>query len=94
MLGQRKRCKRNWPCITSGGQVILFVVRRDGRAGKNPAAVALARLRAASMGPEERRESARRAGLVGGRKRAEKLSVKRRSEIARKAAEARWRKKS
>ncbi len=41
---------------------------------KNPAAVALGRL----------------GGLKGGPARAEKLSKKRRSEIARKAARARW----
>ncbi len=41
---------------------------------KNPAAVALGRL----------------GGLVGGKARAAKLSVKRRKEIARKAAKARW----
>jgi len=33
----------------------------------------------------------RRGGLKGGRARAKKLSKKKRSEIARKAAEARWR---
>ena len=43
---------------------------------KNPAAVALGRL----------------GGLKGGKARAAKLSKKRRSEIARKAAQARWRK--
>lgn len=41
---------------------------------KNPAAVALGRL----------------GGLKGGKARAEKLSAKRRSQIARKAAKARW----
>lgn len=41
---------------------------------KNPAAVALGRL----------------GGLKGGRARAEKLSAKRRQQIARKAAQARW----
>ncbi|MDR4494236.1 MAG: hypothetical protein R3B74_07400 [Nitrospirales bacterium] len=41
---------------------------------KNPAAVALGRL----------------GGLKGGKARAEKLSPKKRSEIAKKAAEARW----
>lgn len=45
--------------------------------GKNPAAVALGRL----------------GGLKGGKARAKKLSKKRRSEIAKKAAEARWRTK-
>ena len=42
--------------------------------GKNPAAVALDRL----------------GGLKGGKARAKKLSAKRRSEIAKKAAAARW----
>jgi hypothetical protein len=36
-------------------------------------------------------ELGRRGGLIGGPKRAAKLSAERRSEIARKAAEARWR---
>lgn len=44
---------------------------------KNPAAVALGRL----------------GGLKGGRARADKLSDKRKSEIARKAAETRWAKR-
>jgi hypothetical protein len=44
---------------------------------KNPAAVALGKL----------------GGAKGGKARAEKLSDKRRSEIAKKAAEARWGKK-
>ncbi len=44
---------------------------------KNPAAVALGRL----------------GGLKGGKARAKKLSVKRRKEIARKAAKARWSKR-
>ena len=43
---------------------------------KNPAAVALGRL----------------GGLKGGKARAEKLSAKKRKEIAKKAAETRWRK--
>jgi len=45
--------------------------------GKNPAAVALGRL----------------GGLKGGEARAKVLSAKRRSEIAKKAAKARWHKK-
>jgi len=45
---------------------------------KNPAAVALGRL----------------GGLKGGKARAEKLSAKKRKEIASKAAKARWKKKS
>ncbi len=46
-----------------------------GQPEKNPAAVALGRL----------------GGLKGGKARAGKLSAKRRSEIASKAAETRWR---
>ena len=45
---------------------------------KNPAAVALGRL----------------GGLKGGKARAEKLSPKKRKEIARKAAKTRWNKKA
>ena len=45
---------------------------------KNPAAVALGRL----------------GGLKGGKARAQKLSAKRRKEIAERAAAARWKKKS
>ena len=46
--------------------------------GKNPAAVALGRL----------------GGMRGGPARAAKLSAKKRTEIARKAAQARWEKKT
>lgn len=46
--------------------------------GKNAAAVALGRL----------------GGLKGGKARAKKLSPKKRSEIAKKAAAARWKKKN
>lgn len=47
----------------------------EAKPEKNPAAVALGRL----------------GGLKGGKARAEKLTAKRRSEIAKKAARARWR---
>jgi hypothetical protein len=60
---------------------------------KNPAAVALAKLRAASLTPEERSEISRSGGLVGGAARAASLTPKRRKEIAKKAAAARWGKK-
>lgn len=49
----------------------------DETPGKNPAAVALGRL----------------GGLRGGKARAESLSAKRRKEIAKKAAAARWKPK-
>lgn len=39
------------------------------------------------------KEYARKGGLIGGPKRAAKLSKKRRAEIASKAAKARWSKK-
>ena len=51
-----------------------IVAEATGDSEKNPAAVALGRL----------------GGLKGGKARAKKLSKKRRSEIARKAARARW----
>ncbi|HYO92254.1 MAG TPA: hypothetical protein VEQ40_11485 [Pyrinomonadaceae bacterium] len=48
--------------------------KEETRSEKNPAAVALGRL----------------GGLKGGKARAEKLSAKKRSAIAKKAAETRW----
>jgi hypothetical protein len=63
-------------------------------AKKNPAAVALANLRTESMTPQERSDSARTAGLVGGVARAKKLTKAQRSAIAKKAAAARWGKKA
>jgi hypothetical protein len=42
---------------------------------------------------EPGKEYARKGGLIGGRKRAAKLSKKRRNEIAKKAATARWAKR-
>lgn len=40
--------------------------------------------------PEAGKDYARKGGLIGGPKRAAKLSKKRRTEIAKKAASARW----
>jgi len=54
-----------------------MVTRAATEASKNPHAVALGRL----------------GGLRGGRARAEKLTPKRRADIAMKAAAARWEKK-
>jgi hypothetical protein len=42
--------------------------------------------------PDPGKEYARKGGLIGGRKRASKLTPIQRSEIARVAAEARWKK--
>jgi len=53
------------------------IVEEATKAGKDPLAV----------------ELGRRGGKKGGKARAAKLSKKRRSEIAKKAAQARWRKK-
>ena len=49
--------------------------------------------RMASMTKREREDFASKGGRVGGKVRAEKLSSKRRSEIARAAAQARWKNK-
>lgn len=57
-------------------------------ATKNPAAVALAKLRAQKLSPERQSEIGRVAGKVGGVARAKKLTPERRSEIARKAGKA------
>jgi len=58
---------------------VLDAVTPDAeQPAKNPAAVALGRL----------------GGLKGGLARAEKLSTKRKKEIARKAAQARWSRES
>ena len=50
------------------------------------------RARVASMTEREHSELGTKAGKVGGKARAEKLSAKRRREIAKAAAAARWRK--
>jgi hypothetical protein len=62
-------------------------------ATKNRAAVALGKMRAASMTPEERKALAGKAGAAGGVARARKLTKKQRSDIAKAAAKARWGKK-
>jgi hypothetical protein len=58
-------------------QLAALIVQQATEPDKNPAAVALGRL----------------GGLKGGPARAKRLNKKRRSEIATKAAKARWRKK-
>lgn len=55
-------------------ELAFDIIKQATREGKNAAAVALGHL----------------GGLKGGKARAEKLSAKRRSEIAQKAAESRW----
>lgn len=65
---------------------------------KNPHAVALGKLggkkRMQSLSGAELADFARKGGKVGGNARAAKLSKEQRSAIARKAAAARWVKKS
>jgi hypothetical protein len=60
---------------------------------KNAAAVALAKRRAKVLSPERQSEIGRAAGRLGGRARAKALTAAKRKQIARKAAEARWRKR-
>jgi hypothetical protein len=62
-------------------QIALDVVRRATGEATAPA-------------PGTKQESGRKGGIVGGAVRAEKLSPKRRSEIAKKAAAARWAKEA
>ena len=59
-------------------QLAASIVQKATKGEKNPAAVALGRL----------------GGLKGGKARAEKLSARKRKEIAQKAAKARWEPKS
>jgi hypothetical protein len=61
--------------VTAAHDVLQHVIGlSEPPVEKNPAAVALGRL----------------GGLKGGKARAEKLSARKRSEIAKKAAQARW----
>lgn len=57
-------------------ELTIDIDEQEPKPEKNPAAVALGRL----------------GGLKGGKARAEKLSPKKRREIAKKAAKARWKK--
>jgi hypothetical protein len=60
---------------------------------KNKAAVALGKRRAALAAPGEMSKLGKEFGASGGHARANKLTAKRRKEIAQKAAKARWGKK-
>jgi hypothetical protein len=63
-------------------------------AKKNSAAVQLGKLRMKGLTKGEIQELGRKGGLKGGKKRAASLTKARRSEIAKKAAAARWGKKT
>ena len=62
-------------------------------AKKNAAAVQLGKLRMKGLSKGEIQELGRKGGLKGGKKRAASLTKAQRSEIAKKAAAARWGKK-
>jgi hypothetical protein len=70
------------------------VTKKTPRDPKNPHAIALGRRggqrRAEVLSTEQLHDIATQGGLVGGRARADALPKARRSEIAKKAAEARW----
>jgi hypothetical protein len=86
MSGQAKRAKRPRDPNQLAAAIVAAATAEDGEAAegeakpadqeKNPAAVALGRL----------------GGLKGGNARAKKLTSEQRSEIARLAAHARWKK--
>ena len=63
------------PSQKDENQMAYDIIKKAIEEGKNPAAVELGRL----------------GGLKGGKARAESLSKRERSEIAKKAADARWR---
>jgi hypothetical protein len=69
-----------------------MVAKKKSATSDNPAA-ALARMRAAALTPERRSEIAAIASQAAIEARRKKIPAKTRSEIAKKAAEARWRKK-
>jgi hypothetical protein len=69
-----KRSSKGRDVITLAARIVAEATGEPVPGNKNPAAVALGRL----------------GGLKGGKARAASLSKKKRSEIARKAAKARW----
>jgi hypothetical protein len=71
------RSCRDGKNIREGAAVIAQAAAHEVERPKDPIAV----------------ELGRRGGLKGGRARAEKLSAKRRSQIARKAARTRWKRR-
>lgn len=70
----RKRSSNKQKDTQQLAREVLDAVVPESKVKKNPAAVALGRL----------------GGLKGGKARAQKLSAKERSNIAKKAAESRW----
>ena len=72
----KPRKKRSGDVNQLAAAIVAEATEQPESEGKNPAAVALGRL----------------GGLKGGKARAKKLSKKRRSDIAKKAAQSRWNK--
>lgn len=69
-----KKKKQTTDINVLASQIVAQATKEPPAREKNPAAVALGRL----------------GGLKGGKARAKKLSARRRKEIARRAAKARW----
>lgn len=69
-----KRSSKGKKTEPDANELAASIVQKATSEGKNPAAVMLGRL----------------GGLKGGKARAKKLSAKKRKEIAKKAAKARW----
>jgi hypothetical protein len=69
----------------SSGATLALMAKK-----KNAAAVALGKQRAKKAAPGELSEIGRKGGEIGGAARADALTAKRRREIAKKAAAARW----
>ena len=76
--GMLKRSSKKKKAEPDANELAASIVQKATAEGKNPAAVMLGRL----------------GGLKGGKARANKLSAKKRKQIAKKAAAARWSKKS
>lgn len=84
-------CKPTLAAERSGARVLLMA-RRSGKSDTNTRAFDILRLVTASEEPAEAEAAGRRGGLKGGQARAKALSAQQRREIARIAANARWKK--
>jgi hypothetical protein len=63
------------------------------KGGKNPAAVALGKLRIAAMTEDEHLEMSRKGGIAGGQNSRKRFTPAERKAMAQRAANARWKKK-
>ncbi len=95
--------EQRFSCKYQSAEIVTLVLFHEQRClgytvnvkkpAKNPAAVALGKLSAASKTPEERKEHGSKGGKIGGKARWAKVSPAQRKKIAAKAAKARWAKK-